>query len=47
MKASVRHLLVQSEYECQQIKKDITEGEITFEEAASILYVHLELEAVI
>ncbi|EBA52899.1 peptidylprolyl isomerase [Francisella tularensis] len=34
MKASARHLLVQSEYECQQIKKDITEGKITFEEAA-------------
>ena len=34
MKASARHLLVQSESECQQIKKDITEGKITFEEAA-------------
>lgn len=27
-------MLVQSESECQQIKKDITEGKITFEEAA-------------
>ncbi|MDE4974212.1 peptidylprolyl isomerase, partial [Francisella tularensis subsp. holarctica] len=26
MKASDRHLIVQSESECQQIKKDITEG---------------------
>jgi len=34
MKASARHLLVQSESECQQIKKDISEGKITFEEAA-------------
>ncbi|MDE4978471.1 peptidylprolyl isomerase, partial [Francisella tularensis subsp. holarctica] len=34
MKASARHLLVQSESECQQIKKDITEGKITVEEAA-------------
>ncbi|WP_432773721.1 peptidylprolyl isomerase [Francisella salimarina] len=34
MKASARHLLVQSEFECQQIKKDISEGKITFEEAA-------------
>lgn len=34
MKASARHLLVQSESECQQIKKDITEGEITLEETA-------------
>ena len=34
MKASAIHLLVQSESECQQIKKDITEGKITFEEAA-------------
>ncbi|APC91680.1 MULTISPECIES: peptidylprolyl isomerase [Francisella] len=34
MKASARHLLVQSESECQQIKKDITEGKINFEEAA-------------
>ncbi|MDE4965807.1 peptidylprolyl isomerase, partial [Francisella tularensis subsp. holarctica] len=34
MKASARHLLVQSESECKQIKKDITEGKITFEEAA-------------
>ncbi|AIT08871.1 peptidylprolyl isomerase [Candidatus Francisella endociliophora] len=34
MKASARHLLVQSESECQQIKSDINEGKITFEEAA-------------
>ncbi|ORM39294.1 peptidylprolyl isomerase [Francisella endosymbiont of Ornithodoros moubata] len=34
MKASGRHLLVQSESECQQIKKDITEGKITLEKAA-------------
>ncbi|OEZ33869.1 peptidylprolyl isomerase [Francisella endosymbiont of Amblyomma maculatum] len=34
MKASARHLLVKSESECQQIKKDITEDKITFEEAA-------------
>lgn len=34
MKASARHLLVQSESECKQIKKDISEGKITFEEAA-------------
>ncbi|GMN88808.1 peptidylprolyl isomerase [Francisella sciaenopsi] len=34
MRASARHLLVQSESECQQIKKDISEGKITFEEAA-------------
>ncbi|AJC48960.1 MULTISPECIES: peptidylprolyl isomerase [Allofrancisella] len=34
MKASARHLLVQSESECEQIKKDINEGKITFEEAA-------------
>ncbi|MDE4942757.1 peptidylprolyl isomerase, partial [Francisella tularensis] len=34
MKASARHLLVQSESECQQIKKDRTEGKITFEDAA-------------
>ena len=34
MKASARHLLVQSENECQEIKKNISEGKITFEEAA-------------
>lgn len=34
MRASARHLLVQSESECQQIKKDISEGKISFEEAA-------------
>ena len=33
MKASARHLLVQSENECQEIKKNISEGKITFEEA--------------
>ena len=34
MKASARHLLVQSEKECQEIKTNIYEGKITFEEAA-------------
>ena len=34
MEASARHLLVQSENECQEIKKNISEGKITFEEAA-------------
>ena len=34
MKASARHLLVQSENECNEIKNNITEGKITFEEAA-------------
>jgi len=34
MKASARHLLVQSENECQEIKKNISECKITFEEAA-------------
>lgn len=34
MKASARHLLVQSEKECQEIKDNISEGKITFEEAA-------------
>lgn len=34
MKASARHLLVQSENECQELKKNISEGKITFEEAA-------------
>ncbi|MFT4694355.1 MAG: peptidyl-prolyl cis-trans isomerase C [Francisella sp.] len=34
MKASARHLLVQSEKECQEIKTNISEGKITFEEAA-------------
>ncbi len=34
MKASAKHLLVQSEKKCAQIKKDINEGKITFDEAA-------------
>lgn len=34
MKASARHLLVQSEKECNEIKNNISEGNITFEEAA-------------
>ncbi|MDE5022716.1 peptidylprolyl isomerase, partial [Francisella tularensis subsp. holarctica] len=34
MIASARHLLVQSESECQKIKKDISECKITFEDAA-------------
>ncbi|AXA33749.1 MULTISPECIES: peptidylprolyl isomerase [Francisella] len=34
MKASARHLLVQSENECNEIKNNISEGKITFEEAA-------------
>jgi peptidyl-prolyl cis-trans isomerase C len=34
MKASARHLLVQSENECQEIKKNISEGKVTFKEAA-------------
>ncbi|GAB4222646.1 MAG: peptidylprolyl isomerase [Francisella sp.] len=34
MKATAKHLLVQTEEECQRIKSDIAEGKITFEEAA-------------
>ena len=34
MEASARHLLVSSESECEQIKKDIQEGKISFEDAA-------------
>ena len=34
MKASARHLLVQSEEECAQIRNDINEGKTTFEAAA-------------
>ncbi len=34
MKAFARHLLVQSEKECNEIKNDISEDKITFEEAA-------------
>ncbi|APC96906.1 peptidylprolyl isomerase [Pseudofrancisella aestuarii] len=34
MKASARHLLVQSEEECKKIKQDIIDGKVSFEEAA-------------